>query len=1209
MEEGSTEVLSVSELVRRSRPLTGGSSVLPSRSISSSEPSNEPKKPSGPTNPKNPNSKILKSLNHPTILVGTLTLPSHNNNSTSNSTLHCSNTSCFSFSDGTATVCCDLIDHHPRIIGKVMHVLAWNFIPFKCGGGFLEIIRWSVLESSCGPEAFALFSGSCTDCKDIPKSHYYTHGSLQSVSPLSVVPCTIQGTCSGSNSGGSRNICGFLVNILVCECKLCHSKDSERVLKDLREQKNNSHCFEKPVIVYFCGSASSWHPVISKLIGCVVLVSGLKKKLIYMEKGESQLMYVTTEKALLHLSKFPNQRLPIPKTVIKGRGEVGGYVGTVTGIYMHGMVVELDQEVMLLLTDPQLTVPHSVRVGAIVSVRNVHFVNPRFSWTKILILGACMKTSMYVQSFSPMETGCHIGSQLQSLLGKFIDSVVFSARLWVLLVISCFRKKFAGILSEKEILGSKHPVVPSFTVSYYAELMWTVARCYQKEGLAQKFARSHLPLSNFHVRHGVFMEYCKHDSCGCGNELSYGHLKLAVPISNFISHCETSWTKLLLEWETDLDLIGDDNLYCPISCEGRTYGPSIRRILHGENNVVLLGKLEISPSSGRLQLIDATGSIDVVIPDLSSSWNINSIYEVNDFTVVMEGIPEKVNHLGSTLKESFSCRNIFNSVHLVRVIKLTSYLYYHLRDQSSRSFPFYPYMDGKGNFEELKSGRFHVLWITHKFPVLQKFQGDQVISNRSSIHAEARILPWDLFLAEKDRDACPSKLSAGHSRQPAEGYASIYYEECVAHKRCKIDRASGGALSCGLRETRNGSWCRMNCCSSACKICQEELKCCDLRSPCELPCFVTCRDVNGPSPIGSGILHCTKTNLKVNSGCNLNGLKVLLEFHPESFCKYELLRIGGYYLIKPHKEDPLCASEDFNAVSGGRIVITSRTNLWSLSFSSDEVFPSVDPSHVSSFHSSFVSSKEFLSEGSHRNDSPLLRFNSGCPEICSDISLSLSSDVLSLVEIDLKSLEEGLIKPSVSLEGVDNISRGIGSMMTTSVQSSGTYDAYCHLPEGNLISLHGHVLAVHNLEHSSPASHLSQKSPSDVQRPNFFQRLTSSICIHVLVDLHVVKILGDLSLHPYPIGFGPGVNATFHRILVLGQKELMLTPASFIVLNSIQTVNDRYILECNNSSAASGLHTAYTLDTVPAALISEILHSLEHKAVQFHCRVVAVYVL
>ncbi|XP_077216223.1 uncharacterized protein LOC143850840 isoform X3 [Tasmannia lanceolata] len=46
------------------------------------------------------------------------------------------------------------------------------------------------------------------------------------------------------------------------------------------------------------------------------------------------------------------------------------------------------------------------------------------------------------------------------------------------------------------------------------------------------------------------------------------------------------------------------------------------------NSVVIKEiKVEINLSSGRLQLVDATGSIDVVIPDLLSDGVTNNIYE------------------------------------------------------------------------------------------------------------------------------------------------------------------------------------------------------------------------------------------------------------------------------------------------------------------------------------------------------------------------------------------------------------------------------------------------------------------------------------------------------------------------------------------------------------------------------------------------------
>lgn len=88
-------------------------------------------------------------------------------------------------------------------------------------------------------------------------------------------------------------------------------------------------------------------------------------------------------------------------------------------------------------------------------MRNVHFVHPNFSWTKLLVLGACIKTSIFVHAFSPMKTGlviglsycfvillpgyvllidvchrCNIQRHSESLLRKFIDSLSFSAKMW-----------------------------------------------------------------------------------------------------------------------------------------------------------------------------------------------------------------------------------------------------------------------------------------------------------------------------------------------------------------------------------------------------------------------------------------------------------------------------------------------------------------------------------------------------------------------------------------------------------------------------------------------------------------------------------------------------------------------------------------------------------------------------------------------------------
>ncbi|KAK2992316.1 hypothetical protein RJ640_020309 [Escallonia rubra] len=70
----------------------------------------------------------------------------------------------------------------------------------------------------------------------------------------------------------------------------------------------------------------------------------------------------------------------------------------------------------------------------------------------------------------------------------------------------------------------------------------------------------------------------------------------------------------------------------------------------------------------------------------------------------------------------------------------------------------------------------------------------------------------------------------------------------------------------------------------------------------------------------------------------------------------------------------------------------------------------------------------------------------------------------------------------------------------------------------------------------------------------------------------------------------------------------MLIPASFVVINSIIVSNNQYRDGCNSPSAASGLHNV-ALETLPTALISEIVQCLEHKQMQLHCKVAAVYML
>ncbi|XP_043714330.1 CST complex subunit CTC1-like isoform X2 [Telopea speciosissima] len=1200
--------ISISELLQRSRPLTGASSLCsPSISVSRFPPeancrqrssdgtATKPDSVNISVSEENSSRRILSPLKYPALIIGTLSLPSSDTESTSNQ-LSCGlRNSCFVFSDGVSRICCAVLDLDIKIIGKQIHVLAWNFIPFKGGGGFLEIIRWSLSNlsteicQSSHADAFLLASAS-----HVQKEHFEPRssvcGRLGSVSPVFVIPCTVKGNVdSGNCSKDSRNLSGFLAEIMVCECYVCTSKASVASIRNLL-QGHSSHSFNRPAFLYFYGSASFWHPVLSNLLGIVVLLSAVKKKQIFSGKEEPCLMFTSTDKTVLHIPRSPVGELLSGRNRIKGRGESGVYTGVVTGVYMQGMVVELDEKVWLLLTDHISYLPHSLRLGAIISLRNVHFVHPNFSWSRMLLLGACCKTTINVESFSSVESQCHIRLQSQSLLHKFIGTLAFSARLWVLLTVSCFRKKFAGTLSEKKILGSKY-----------------------QEGLVQMYARSGLPSSFFRPRHGLFIEFSKHNQSSCGSEPNDGYLKLVVPITNFISHCEAIWLKTLVQMNKDPETIRKRKKFRLLPCEGNSYGRLVRRIISSEDlALVLMGNLEISPSSGRLQLIDATGSIEVVVPDLPSNWDARSIYEVKHYTVVIEGIPAQLSSFSLLRNESFPCRSIFDHVSSMKERNnLAIYVHFHMSNAISLNGRF-PCMDWSGNPNLLENGTFRMLLITHKFPAMQNFQGRSNISKSSTLLAEAIILPWDLSLPLENGNTCPTEVSNFKLRKCSQDHVKRNCQDS-SNKRPKIVHLLGRALTAGsidgLEKDENEAHGSLSDCSP-CADFSSNQKPCNLKYPLTMLCYVTFGSCNDQNPLRSAILYCTNPNAGDDELVKRSLQKVVLEFKPESLFKYQLLRIGGYYILKYPEKELQCNLRDCGYRSCGKVIITSETQLWSIYFACDE-----DPFHTKPESSlpSDVSSRTIdanLSEGSLQNELIFQRSARQNPLSCSDVHLHLSADAMKHLKICTAAVE-GLISPIMAPAKAVNVSAFIMTNMTVPVPSSGTPDPSSRLPEGDLISLHGNVLAVHSLNCSSLCAQkpLGCETMGDAHQLWFFQGTSDSVCIHILEGRDIVKIRGTLWKHAFPIGLGPGVTATFHRVLVLGPNELLLTPVSFIVIDSVKEVLSQDSDMSSHPISTPDILCDALQDTVPSGFIPELIHCLESGPVQLRCRVVAIRVL
>ncbi|XVE94828.1 hypothetical protein REPUB_Repub02eG0043300 [Reevesia pubescens] len=1130
----------VSDLIRYGLPHTGSSS--PSRPITSHQ---NPKPPPAPSNanPK-PSLVALTPLGFPAVIVGTLKLPTL--------TLNCPQKNCLEFSDdNSSAICCDILLLDLRIIGKKIGVLTWNFIPSKhLSGGFLEIIKWKFLDSSHGLnqcssliiDSFRLVSGS-TESKPGNSKSYQIHGILESVSPVSVVPCS----ANYSSSSNSMNLRGFLVRVITCECKLCRSKESVMVLYG---GGANCHSFTEPVFVYFCEYAWCWHPVMTKLIGNLVTISGLKKKLIFIGKQESDLVFVTTENSVLHLPRLLKKWVPSTSNFVKRNGECGSYTGTVNNVYMQGMVVELDEDVWLLLTDQALMPPHGLRVGAVISVRNVHFVNPKFSWAKFLVLGACFRTSIKVESFSPLASGCLIVSQSQSQLGKFIESLAFSTRLWVLLLVSCFQKKFSGILSAKKILGSTH-----------------------KEGLVQTFASSHVPSSVFRARRGVLMEFNKHESCDCATVPCHGNLKLVVPISNFIHHCETIWIKTLVPL---------DNVQ-PRLCGGKSYLPSKRKTFQSKDlGIILVGMLKISPASGRLQLVDMTGSIDAIIPDLPSNWNPNSIFEVSDYSLTVEGMPESF-HSGLLRNDSFSCRSIFQCYPSARKRNLKIFLYFHLYNSTCRNLLIYPSVDCQDELNEIENGAFHVLHITRKFPPLRKFKGDSMLSKRSGVFTEAIVLPWYLFLAGKYGSVHPCKVLSDCT--------SGNYIDHPPSKKYKTDGASS-RLSPRFQDNICCASFEKN--TSSLRETSGDQSCLKMSFSHEIPCLATIRGVNSFMFASSGRLYTTKANAKIKVSKE-SAKKILLEFTSESDLKHQLLQIGGFYLMKHHMKDPLCNIKKDDSLSGVKILMTSGTYFRSLSFS-PEVLITAKSLHDTSLCDDEVFSKD-----------QVLRIASDSS--VSDVHLHVSSSLIGVLEINTKELGKGFNVPGENLEENSSLSSCIETIMIANLgKNSGCYN--CLFPEGNLTSLCGDVIAVHSFDQDSSDMCSSCEDFGDLPRFGFSDR-KNSCCIHVSVAHQIVRIFGSLGQHLFPTGFGPGINATFDRILQFrGPNTLMLTPVSIIVINSIRAVDEEYSKKCLNIWSSSDMQNeASTKMAAASGLISEFIQCSNCKLNRFRCRVVAVHVL
>lgn len=77
-------------------------------------------------------------------------------------------------------------------------------------------------------------------------------------------------------------------------------------------------------------------------------------------------------------------------------------------------------------------------------------------------------------------------------------------------------------------------------------------------------------------------------------------------------------------------------------------------------------------------------------------------------------------------------------------------------------------------------------------------------------------------------------------------------------------------------------------------------------------------------------------------------------------------------------------------------------------------------------------------------------------------------------------------------------------------------------------------------------------------------------------------------------------NGSFPRV----QNKYMMTPVSFITIKDTSLMHGHISDEFNNPSGTVGLLSVASSDTVPRALISQVLQSSELKPIKFRCRVI-----
>lgn len=219
-----------------------------------------------------------------------------------------------------------------------------------------------------------------------------------------------------------------------------------------------------------------------------------------------------------------------------------------------------------------------------------------------------------------------------------------------------------------------------------------------------------------------------------------------------------------------------------------------------------------------------------------------------------------------------------------------------------------------------------------------------------------------------------------------------------------------------------------------------------------------------------------------------------------------MLQIGGYYIIEHNRKDCFCTTKDAGFGSRTKFLVDSGKHIWSLSLVSDEV--------LLNYKSVYTSSKESLSpriDGVLRKEQIeqlLLKSNVDYSGICSDVCLYVPVNLTDLLEDNIMESEDSQSQQLAISEETANIPLSNGTVAARLTLCSGPQSSNYLFPEGNLISLEGNVVDIHDIG-SSFSNLCSSGASVGALRLKGLVGTRSGFCIHVLVHHHIVTAISS----------------------------------------------------------------------------------------------------